>query len=164
MPTSLSHSEVDHRNLKWNSFDQILTRFHQQHSTAAVDLRTATTAANPDQVTDTSVPLKSVDPPDNTMFEKSVRRKSMSDFWMAKARTSCIPSHSSPIRSGRNSSSGARNRACPTCNERAIPPMTMWRADGQFQHISNKHSKSQLALRRKCTSVPTSSELPSGNV
>ena len=59
-------------------------------------------------------PLKSVDPPDNTMLAKSVRLRSMSDFCMANASTSCIPSHSSPIRSGRNSNSGARNLAGPT--------------------------------------------------
>lgn len=35
-----------------------------------------------------TVPLKSVEPPDSTILEKSVRRRSMSDLWMAKARTS----------------------------------------------------------------------------
>jgi hypothetical protein len=36
-------------------------------------------------------------------------RRSMSDFCMEKTSTSCRPSYSSPIRSGRNSTSGARN-------------------------------------------------------
>ena len=48
------------------------------------------------------------------MLENSVRRRSMSDLWMAKTSTSWSPSLSSPIRSGWNSSSGARNRAGPT--------------------------------------------------
>lgn len=57
--------------------------------------------------------LKSVDPPDKTTLEKSIRRRSMSDFRIEYARTSCIPSNSSPIKSGRNRTSGARNFAGP---------------------------------------------------
>lgn len=49
------------------------------------------------------------------MLEKSVRRKSMSDFWIANTSTSWIPSLSSPIKSGLNSSSGARNLEGPIC-------------------------------------------------
>lgn len=64
-----------------------------------------------------AVPLKSVEPPESTMLEKSVRRRSMSDLWMAKASTSWSPSLSSPTRSGWNSSSGARKRAGPTCED-----------------------------------------------
>lgn len=64
-------------------------------------------------------PLKSVEPPDSTMLEKSVRLRPTSDFWMAKTSTSWSPSHSSPIRSGRNKSSGARKRAEPICKERS---------------------------------------------
>ena len=60
-------------------------------------------------------PLNRVEPPERTMLEKSVRRKSMSDFWMANTSTSWMPSLSSPIRSGLNRSSGARNREGPIC-------------------------------------------------
>lgn len=60
-------------------------------------------------------PLNRVEPPERTMLEKSVRRRSMSDFWMANTSTSWMPSLSSPIRSGLNSSSGARNREGPIC-------------------------------------------------
>lgn len=64
-------------------------------------------------------PLKRVEPPESTMLENNVRLKSISDFWIANTSTSCSPSHSSPIRSGRNSSSGARNRAGPICKQRS---------------------------------------------
>ena len=58
-------------------------------------------------------PLNSVDPPERTMFWKRSFRRSMSDLWMAKTRHSWRPSYSSPIRSGRKRTSGARNRAGP---------------------------------------------------
>lgn len=67
-------------------------------------------------------PLNRVEPPERTMLEKSVRLRSMSDFWMANTSTSWMPSLSSPIRSGLNRSSGARNREGPIC-----------RVEGQLQ-------------------------------
>lgn len=60
-------------------------------------------------------PLNRVEPPERTMLEKRVRLRSMSDFWMANTSTSWMPSLSSPIRSGLNRSSGARNREGPIC-------------------------------------------------
>jgi len=73
-----------------------------------------------------ALPLRSVEPPDSTMFEKRVRRRSMSDFWMAKASTSWIPSLSSPIRSGLKRSSGALNRAGPICERKTAVSNTKW--------------------------------------
>ena len=59
-------------------------------------------------------PRNNVEPPERTMLEYRVRRRSRSDFWTANARTSWIPSYSSPMTSGRNSSSGARYREWPS--------------------------------------------------
>lgn len=58
-------------------------------------------------------PLNKVEPPERTIFWNSILRKSISDFCIAYVSTSCIPSHSSPMRSGRNRTSGARNLAGP---------------------------------------------------
>ena len=54
------------------------------------------------------------------MLANRTRRRSMSDFWIAYDSTSCIPSHSSPIKSGLNNNSGARYLAGPTCKYRKI--------------------------------------------
>lgn len=78
--------------------------------------------------TSPTVPLKSVEPPESTILENSVRRRSMSDLWMAKARTSWSPSLSSPTRSGWKSSSGARKRAGPTCMERKTEAQVLQRS------------------------------------
>lgn len=57
--------------------------------------------------------LNNVEPPDSTIFLNKTLRRSKSDFCMEYSNTSCNPSHSSPTRSGLNSTSGARNLAGP---------------------------------------------------
>ena len=78
--------------------------------------------------------MKRVDPPDKTTLEKSIRRRSMSDFRIEYASTSCIPSNSSPIKSGRKRTSGARNFAGPIYR------------DKNFQAKTNKHHIGKLVL------------------
>lgn len=75
-------------------------------------------------------PGNNVDPPDKMICEKSVLRRSMSDFMIAWTsdswtpisrhtikyacgKSGCIPLHSDPISSGRKSTSGARNFSAP---------------------------------------------------
>lgn len=102
-PVSSLHSVVCHRNL--NRQDRGTSSQFSRH----LETSLAMGPESKDQ------PLNRVEPPERTMFEKSVRRRSMSDFWMANTSTSWMPSLSSPIRSGLNSSSGARNREGPIC-------------------------------------------------
>ncbi len=52
-------------------------------------------------------PLKSVEPPERTIFWYKVFRKSISDLMIESARSSWMPSDSSPIKSGLKSNSGA---------------------------------------------------------
>lgn len=76
--------------------------------------------------------MKRVDPPDKTTLEKSIRRRSMSDFRIEYASTSCIPSNSSPIKSGRNRTSGARNFAGPIYREKSFRAKTNVRHIGKL--------------------------------
>ena len=94
------------------------------------------------------VPLNSVDPPERTIFENSVRLRSISDFLIAYVSTSWIPSHSSPIRSGRNRSSGARNRAKPTCHMTQIV-----RVHSRRQHFEKNYRKIKSIKNKRFTST-----------
>lgn len=68
--------------------------------------------------------LNNVEPPERTMFWNNTLRRSKSDFCMEYTRTSWRPSYSSPMRSGRNKTSGALNRA---------GPIYRWRDNNTFQ-------------------------------
>lgn len=54
-----------------------------------------------------------VEPPASTILWYNFFRTSKSDFCMEYTNASCKPSHSSPIKSGWNKTSGARKRAGP---------------------------------------------------
>lgn len=89
------------------------------------------------------------------MLANSVRRRSMSDLWMAKASTSWSPSLSSPIRSGWNSSSGARKRAGPTLGTQDR---------GRQASSSSSRSRHHSCPRPGLAWQLTSRVLPSGKV
>lgn len=62
--------------------------------------------------------LNKVDPPDRTIFWNKTLLRSKSDFCIEYKSTSWSPSHSSPIKSGLNKTSGARKRAGPILNKK----------------------------------------------
>ena len=59
-------------------------------------------------------PLVSVEPPDRTMLPNRDFLRSMSVRFIASTTIWCMPGYSSPMISGSNSISGARNRSAPT--------------------------------------------------